>query len=147
MRRMLLLALAITLLLVPSQLALAQDGGHDMNMSGQTPSMPGMAHDAMSMQSDSFIASVLQHATSGTDAEPNSTPFPMLMTTKGNWTLMFHGEGFLSEIAAKRAARPRQAVFHQLVDADGAAKIREGHADPQDHAQLRTGHGLGPPLP
>ena len=97
MRRMLLLAFAITSLLVSGELALAQDGGHDMNMSGQTPSMPGMAHDAMSMQSESFIASVLQHATSGTDAEPNSTPFAMLMTTKGKWTLMFHGEAFLSE--------------------------------------------------
>ena len=88
MQKMILLVVAITSLLVSGQLALAQDGGHDMNMSGQTPSMPGMAeektgHDAMSMKSDSFIASVLQHATSGTDAEPNSTPFPMLMTTKG----------------------------------------------------------------
>ena len=96
-RGMLLLAFAITSLLVSGELALAQDGGHDMNMSGQTPSMPGMAHDAMSMQSESFLASVLQHATSGTDAEPNSTPFAMLMTTKGKWTLMFHGEAFLSE--------------------------------------------------
>ena len=73
-----------------------------MNMSGQTPSMPGMAeeeagHHQMSMKPQSLITSVLQHATSGTDAEPNSTPFPMLMTTKGNWTLMFHGEGFLIE--------------------------------------------------
>ncbi len=36
----------------------------------------------------------------------------------------------------------RQTVFHQLVDANGAAKIRQGHADPADHAQLRAGHGL-----
>ena len=47
MRRMLLLALAITLLLVSSQLALAQDGGHDTNMSGQTSSMPGMAKEKL----------------------------------------------------------------------------------------------------
>jgi hypothetical protein len=112
---MLLLALAITLLLVSNQLALAQDGGHDTNMSGQTSSMPGMAegevgHHQMSMEPHSFIASVLQHATSGTDAEPNSTPFAMLMTTKGNWTLMFHGEGFLSEIQ-QRGPRGGDKLF------------------------------------
>jgi hypothetical protein len=106
-RKIFLLAFAITLLLASSQLALTQDEGHDMNMSGQTPSMQGMAeeeagHHQMSMEPQSLIASVLQHATSGTDAEPNSTPFPMLMTTKGNWTLMFHGEGFL--IAGKDGA-------------------------------------------
>ena len=96
-RKIFFLVLAIASLLVSGQLAVTQDAGHDMDMSGQTPSMPGMAHDATGMKSDSFIASLLQHATSGTDAEPNSTSFPMLMTTKGNWTLMFHGEGFLSE--------------------------------------------------
>jgi hypothetical protein len=52
----------------------------------------------MQMQSRSLIESLLQHATSGTDAEPNSTPVSMLMVTKGNWTFMFHGEGFLNEI-------------------------------------------------
>ena len=51
----------------------------------------------MNMQPKSLIESRLQHATSGTDAEPNSTPAAMLMTTKGSWTLMFHGEGFLIE--------------------------------------------------
>ena len=35
MRKMLLLAFAITSLLVSGELALAQDGGHDMNMSGK----------------------------------------------------------------------------------------------------------------
>ena len=103
MRKMFLLVLAATSLLVSSQLALAKDGGRDMNMSGQAPSMPGMAegkmgHDAMSMNSHSLVASLLQHAASGTDAEPNSTPFQMLMTTWGSWTLMFHGEAFVSEM-------------------------------------------------
>ncbi len=103
MRKMFLLVLAVTSLLVSSQLALAEDGGHDMNMSGQAPSMPGMAegkmgHDAMSMSSHSLVASLLQHAASGTDAEPNSTPFQMLMATWGSWTLMFHGDAFLSEM-------------------------------------------------
>ncbi|MGH9503169.1 MAG: hypothetical protein ACRD20_10000 [Terriglobales bacterium] len=49
------------------------------------------------MKPASFVESLLRHATSGTDAEPNSTPIQMLMTTKGSWTLMLHGEAFLSE--------------------------------------------------
>ena len=53
-------------------------------------------HDGM--QSHSLIESLLHHATSGTDAEPNSTPASMLMTTKGSWTLMFHGEAFLIDV-------------------------------------------------
>ncbi|MGH9553882.1 MAG: hypothetical protein ACRD3W_31180, partial [Terriglobales bacterium] len=112
---MFLLALAIASFLVSSQLALPQDGGHDMNMSGQAPSMPGMAegemgHRQMSMTSHSLIATLLQHATSGTDAEPNSTPFSMLMITKGKWTLMFHGEGFFSEMQ-QSGPRGRDKLF------------------------------------
>jgi hypothetical protein len=66
------------------------------------PGMPGMdtrkpGAEKMSMQPESLVEARLQHATSGTDAEPNSTPIEMLMTTKGNWRLMFHGEGFLIE--------------------------------------------------
>ena len=60
--------------------------------------MPGMASTTGdSMKPGSLIESLLLHATSGTDAEPNSTPIEMLMTTKGGWTLMFHGEAFLSD--------------------------------------------------
>jgi hypothetical protein len=42
-----------------------------------------------------FVQEILHHATSGTSAEPDSTPTPMLMTMKGGWTLMFHGNVFL----------------------------------------------------
>jgi hypothetical protein len=52
----------------------------------------------MSMQSHSLIELLEQRATSGTDAEPNSTPFEMLMKNKAGWTFMFHGEAFLNEI-------------------------------------------------
>ena len=98
-------ALVGTSFLLSAGPASGQVGGHEtMNMPGQTdsgPSMPGMdgmREDMPGMQSRSLIESLLQHATSGTDAEPNSTPFPMLMTTKGDWTLMFHGEVFLNEL-------------------------------------------------
>jgi hypothetical protein len=62
----------------------------------QDGSMPGM--DMGSMQPPTFVSEIESHATSGTSAEPNSTPMPMLMTTKGNWTLMFHGVAFLNAL-------------------------------------------------
>ena len=87
-------ALVTTLLLVSPRRAAAQDGGHDKDMSG----MPGMGQMHDGMQSHSLVESLIMHATSGTDAEPNSTPVSMLMTTKAGWTLMFHGEGFLIDV-------------------------------------------------
>ncbi len=50
------------------------------------------------MQPRSFLRAIENHATSGTSAEPNSTPTPMLMTMRGPWMLMFHGNAFLTEI-------------------------------------------------
>src|SRR3954465_9902970 len=55
----------------------------------QMKDMPGMGMN-MSMDSHSFIEETLHRGTSGTSAEPNSTPLPMLMTMKGKWMLMFH---------------------------------------------------------
>ena len=88
--------------------ALAQDADYQqIVMSDQPPSsqtmgnMPGMGrmeHQKTEMEPRSFIEMLRLHRTSGTDAEPNSTPFAMLMTQRGNWALMFHAEGFLSEI-------------------------------------------------
>jgi hypothetical protein len=84
--------------------------GQDAHQNADTPApnqpnqmmqnMPGMSEAGahMTMATHSLIALLAQHATSGTDAEPNSTPFQMLMTMKGSWTLMFHGEAFLNDI-------------------------------------------------
>lgn len=94
-------ASVIVLAIFLARPALAQTG-QGMDMSGQShpnqtmPGMPGMTDD--SMPSHSLIDSLLHHATSGTDAEPSSTPFEMLMTSKAGWMLMFHGEAFLSEM-------------------------------------------------
>jgi hypothetical protein len=63
--------------------------------------MPGMtapAHEPMNMQAGSFLESIEQHTTSGTDAQPNSTPSEMLMRKAGKWMLMLHGEAFLNDI-------------------------------------------------
>ncbi len=70
----------------------------EQNMPGMQDQMQGMKHGGMSMGAASFIEEITLHGTSGTSAEPNSTPMPMLMTTKGKWMLMFHGVAFLNAI-------------------------------------------------
>ena len=50
-----------------------------------------------SMESRTFIEEILHHATSGTSAEPNSTPMPMMMKTHGPWMLMFHANVFITD--------------------------------------------------
>jgi len=114
MRIIWLLFAAVAMQVTPS---MAQDAQHKMDSSAQhqpsppeqtMPGMPGMSDQNMSkqdmgkhktpMESHSLIELLQHHATAGTDAEPNSTPSPMLMTTKGKWTLMFHGEAFLNDI-------------------------------------------------
>ncbi|MGH9511614.1 MAG: hypothetical protein ACRD2U_05710 [Terriglobales bacterium] len=91
----------------------AQNAHGNMDMPAQNQqstamqNMPGMSgmsgmidmnESGMNMGSHSLIELIEHHATSGTAAEPNSTPFEMLMTTKGSWTFMFHGTGFLTDI-------------------------------------------------
>lgn len=62
--------------------------------------MAGMQMDGqgqMSMHADSFAQEIVHHGASGTSAEPNSTPVPMLMTLKANWLLMFHANAFVMD--------------------------------------------------
>jgi len=75
----------------PGALAQAQD---------QSPSMKMDEHDGGMMQQmhpKSFIQEIEHHASSGTSAEPNSTPAPMSMVMKGQWMLMFHANAFVVE--------------------------------------------------
>ena len=51
--------------------------------------------DSMGMEPDNFVSYILSHTGSGTSAQPVSTPTPMLMTTEGSWTLMFHANIFV----------------------------------------------------
>jgi len=82
----------------------AQQGKPDHSMDGMNmPStqmssqehMGGMSEMMDQMHPKTFIQEVRHHATSGTSAEPNSVPAPMLMSMKGNWMLMFHGNAFV----------------------------------------------------
>jgi hypothetical protein len=50
------------------------------------------------MHPTTFVQQILHHASSGTSAEPDSTPTPMLMTRKGNWMLMFHSNVFVTDL-------------------------------------------------
>jgi hypothetical protein len=44
-----------------------------------------------------FIEEIENHETSGTSAEPNSTPTPMWTTVKGDWMVMFHANAFITD--------------------------------------------------
>ena len=83
--------------------------------------MPGMAMkngavdtgtDAMQrmMKPQSLIDLILNHTTAGTSAEPVSTPVPMLMTERGGWMLMLHGNAFLVN-AQQSGARGADKLF------------------------------------
>jgi hypothetical protein len=60
------------------------------------PDMPGMQHAMGHYQPATFIDEILHHDTAGTSAQPNSVAQPMIMRTRGKWTLMFHGVVFLN---------------------------------------------------
>ena len=62
---------------------------------GQMQGMQMSGKGNMNMQPQNFIQEIEHHGTSGTSAEPDSTPIPMLMTMKGNWTIMFHANVFI----------------------------------------------------
>ena len=61
----------------------------------QMAAMGHGASGAMNMQLENFIQEILLHSTSGTSAEPDSTPIPMLSEDSRPWTLMFHANVFI----------------------------------------------------
>jgi hypothetical protein len=103
------LALVFLLLTITMQPSLAQKAH-------QAKDMPGMSatsgpHDhAMPMRPRSLIELLEQHETAGTDVQPISTPHDMLMTQKGSWTFMFHGDAFLAA-TQQSGPRGRDKVF------------------------------------
>ena len=88
-----LAAISLCFLLLPARAA-AQQTGNDDKMQGMS-----MAHDnSKNMHPGNLLQKIEEHGASGTSAEPNSTPLPMLMTTKGPWMLMFHANTFLTDL-------------------------------------------------
>lgn len=103
-------AVVVVLLLFP---ALAKTQGHSDH---ETQCMPGMVMPGcpegglMTMHSDTFIQEIVHHGSSGTSAEPNSTPVPMLMTMKHKWMLMFHANAFVLD-EQQNSPRGRDRFF------------------------------------
>ena len=70
----------------------------------QKPAMGRMQNDSammelmQNMRPQTFVQEIEHHAASGTSAEPNSTPVPMLMTMKSDWMLMLHGSLFVMDL-------------------------------------------------
>jgi hypothetical protein len=62
---------------------------------GQMQGMQMSGDGLITMHPQTLVQEIVRHGTSGTSAEPNSTPVPMLMAAKGAWTLMFHASVFL----------------------------------------------------
>jgi hypothetical protein len=63
------------------------------------PEMPGMSSMDMSMRKPptNLIDAELNHATSGTSAEPPSSPVSMIMRNDRGWMLMLHGSAFIAD--------------------------------------------------
>lgn len=82
----------------PQHIDMPTQNQSNENAQGIPPPMESMKDQSMSMGPHSLIEFLERHETSGTDAEPNSTPFEMLMKPVGRWTFMFHGEALLNDI-------------------------------------------------
>jgi hypothetical protein len=75
--------------------ASAQSGDAAQSQSASPDTTEGHEHSHQS-QAGTFVDEILDHATSGTSAQPNSVRQPMIMLTKGDWMLMFHNEVFFN---------------------------------------------------
>lgn len=70
--------------------------GMDMGHPQGTPTAKHQSMDmSMPMEPQNFVQEILLHESSGTSAQPNSTPVPMLMGKGGGWGLMFHANLFV----------------------------------------------------
>ena len=86
-------------------------------------------HGDMHMQSDSLIDLIQSHTVSGTDVETISTPAHMLMTTRGPWTFMFHGEAFINAIQQSLAKAVKLADLSKVVVPANGVVLKVGRAN------------------
>ncbi len=101
--------------------ATAQSEGTDMQ------SMPMGTNSEMPMRPQSFEREITDSDSSGTSAQPNSTPSPMLMDIARGWKLMFHANVFAVDEQQSQPARRRPLLLDQLVHGHGAARRGPGH--------------------
>ncbi len=67
--------------------------------------MPGMQHGSAHNQRITFIDEILDHATAGTSAQPNSTDEPMIMRIRWQMDVYVSWRGISKRLTAKRPAR------------------------------------------
>jgi hypothetical protein len=99
MRSTLSVPLLSFLFLVPT-LALSQQEQSpptDPDTNSAPMSNPSSMSMDMMQPANNLIDSILNHASSGTSAEPPSTPMSMIMSNRGPWMLMLHGTGFIAD--------------------------------------------------
>ncbi len=96
------IAMFSLLLVIPAPAGAQQSSKKGDDMQGMPgmgdTQMPGMnmgGTELMTMHPETFLQEIVRHTGSGTSAEPDSTPVPMLMTKKSEWTLMFHANVFV----------------------------------------------------
>ncbi len=92
MRRTLVQGALLGFVLAPSTIPAQQSQMQPMPMDN------GMQQLMQQMHPHTFLEAIQHHAASGTSAEPDSTPIPMLMSMKGSWMLMFHANVFIDDI-------------------------------------------------
>ncbi len=68
-----------------------------MNMQMDSQMKMDMPMSSAANTGGPFLAEILRHDSSGTSAQPNSTPVPMLMKMAGRWMFMLHGNVFVVE--------------------------------------------------
>jgi hypothetical protein len=89
-------AIMLCALLFPALAVAQQTSSQDKMQRTQGQKSEKKRNDDMqNMPPEDFLQEIVRHDTSGTSAEPNSTPVPMLMTMKKNWMLMFHANVFV----------------------------------------------------
>ncbi len=79
---------------------------------------------------ETFLQTITAHSGSGTSAQPVSTPIPMLMTMRGSWMLMFHGNAFLADT---QQSSPRG---HDKLFSTNWIMPMAQHSAPGNHGQL-----------
>src|ERR1700730_16004327 len=101
-------AILAVLLFFPGLGEARQNGGKDSIQGmqgmdeGQMQGMQMGGEGLITMHPETFLQEIVRHGISGTSAEPNSTPVPMLMATRGSWMLMFHANAFV--LAAQQSS-------------------------------------------
>src|SRR5215467_8949586 len=68
----------------------------DSSDSDQNQSAHDMTEHSQHNSPKTFIDEIIEHSTSGTSAQPNSAPQPMIMRDIGDWMFMFHNEIFFN---------------------------------------------------